>query len=50
MKIYTENFTIILNMQPAVRTEIKNYVKLLGFKSESDLCNKAILYVSSNKR
>ena len=30
------------NVPPAVRTEIKNYVKLLGFKSESDLCNKAI--------
>ena len=30
------------NVSPAVRTEIKNYVKLLGFKSESDLCNKAI--------
>ena len=30
------------NVPPAVRTEIKNYVKLLGLKSESDLCNKAI--------
>lgn len=30
------------NVPPAIRTEIKNYVKLLGFKSESDLCNKAI--------
>lgn len=30
------------NVPPAVRTEIKNYVKLLGFKSESDLCNKAV--------
>lgn len=30
------------NVPPEVRTEIKNYVKLLGFKSESDLCNKAI--------
>ena len=29
------------NVPPAVRTEIKNYVKLLGFKSERDLCNKA---------
>lgn len=30
------------NVPPAVRTEIKNYVKLLGFKSESDFCNKAV--------
>ena len=30
------------NVPPAVGTEIKNYVKLLGCKSESDLCNKAI--------
>ena len=30
------------NVPPAVRTEIKNYVQTLGFKSESDLCNGAI--------
>lgn len=30
------------NVLSAVRTEIKNYVKPLGFKSESDFFNKAI--------
>ena len=30
------------NVNPETRVAIKNYVKLLGFKSESDFCNKAV--------
>ena len=30
------------NVTPETRTAIKNYVELLGFKSESALCNEAI--------
>ena len=30
------------NVNPETRVAIKNYVKLLGYKSESDFCNKAV--------
>lgn len=42
VKFVMKREKMTFNVPPVVRTEIKNYVKLLGFKSESDLCNKAV--------
>ncbi len=33
---------ITFNVTPQIKTEIKNYVETLGYKSESAFCNEAI--------